>query len=150
MKTDTKYFGEVAYEEEDVLTFPRGLFGFEEERRFLLLPFAGEGTLLSLQSLAVPPLAFVMLDPFTLDENYAPELQPEDLRFLEVEDSHDLYYYVMCVVKDPVGDSTVNLRCPVAINGDTGRAIQVILEDDTYQMRHLLSTFHTEEGGAVC
>ena len=52
MQTNTKYFGAVTYEEEDVLTFPQGLFGFEEERSFLLLPFAGsDGNLLCFQSL---------------------------------------------------------------------------------------------------
>ena len=36
---DTKYFGRIEYAEEDVLEFPNGLFGFEAEKRFLLLPF---------------------------------------------------------------------------------------------------------------
>ena len=40
MKTNTKYFGEIEYDEEAVLIFPKGLFGFEEEQRFLLLPKA--------------------------------------------------------------------------------------------------------------
>lgn len=150
MKTNTKYFGEIDYEEDEILTFPKGVYGFEEEHRFLLLPFAGgENTLLSLQSLDTPQLAFVMVDPFALDPGYAPELQPEELRQLNVADSHDLYYYAMCVVKDPVSDSTVNLRCPVAINGDTCQGLQVIMEDEQYSMRHPLSEFGKGDG-AVC
>ena len=149
MKTDTRYFGEIAYEQDDVLTFPKGLFGFEEEQSFLLLPFAGNGTLFSLQSLQTPQLAFVMMDPFSLDGSYAPILQPEELKVLGVERSEDLFYYVMCVVKDPVSDSTVNLRCPVAINDD-GVAMQVILEDTSYHMRHLLSEFEQQEGEEPC
>ena len=39
MKLQTKYFGEIEYEESEILTFPVGLFGFEEEHQFLLLPF---------------------------------------------------------------------------------------------------------------
>ena len=151
MKTNTKYFGEIGYEEEEILTFPKGIFGFEDETRFLLLPFAGgNNNLLSLQSLATPPLAFVVLDPFSLDPSYTPVLQAEELRQMEVSDSQNLYYYVMCVVKDPVGDSTVNLRCPVVINGDTCKAMQVILEDETYQMRHLLSEFGRSEEESSC
>ncbi len=41
MKTETKYFGPVEYEQEEVISFPSGLFGFEEEKEFLMLPFAG-------------------------------------------------------------------------------------------------------------
>ena len=41
MKFETKYFGTVEVPPDEVITFPNGLFGFEEERSFLLLPFAG-------------------------------------------------------------------------------------------------------------
>lgn len=145
MNTNTKYFGNIEYDPEDALTFPRGLYGFEEEHTFLLLPFAGgNGGLFCLQSLTTPALAFVMMDPFSLEPDYAPVLQPEELSMLGVERNEDLCYFVMCVVKDPVADSTVNLRCPVAVN-DEGCAIQVILEDATYHMRHLLGDFGERE-----
>ena len=146
MKTETKYFGEVTYEQEELLTFPKGLYGFEDERSFLLLPFSETGTLFSLQSVKTPPLAFVVMDPFSLDGSYAPVLQPDELEFLKVERSEDLFYYVLCVVKEPVSESTVNMRCPVAIN-DSGEAMQVILENTSWHMRHQLSEFHQEDDG---
>jgi len=145
MKTQTKYFGEIEYGEDEVLHFPNGIFGFEEDKRFLLLPFKGNGTLFSLQSLQTPQLAFVLLDPFALNPSYAPVLQKEELEMLGVEKSEDLYFYTMCVVKDPVAESTVNLQCPVAVNGDTLQAAQVILEGSPYHMRHCLSEFEKEE-----
>ncbi len=149
MKTDTKYFGQIEYEKEDVLTFPKGLFGFEEEREFLLLPFSGEGTLFSLQSLRTPALAFVTVDPFTVKADYAPVLQPEELKEMGVEDSHELFFYTLCAVKDPVARSTLNLRCPIAIN-DNRQAMQVILEDERYGMRHLLSDVERREEEPPC
>ncbi len=145
MKTKTKYFGEIDYDEDEILSFPRGLFGFEDEQEFLLLPFSGEGTLFSLQSLKTAGLAFVAVDPFTVKPDYAPELQPEELEEMGVSDSHELYFYTLCAVKDPVARSTINLRCPIAINGDTRRAMQVILEDGNYGMRHLLSDVEKRE-----
>jgi len=129
----------VEYEPSDLLTFPKGLFGFEDEQEFLLLPFAGEGALYSLQSAKTPGLAFVAVDPFNLLEGYAPVLQEGELSELGVKESTDLYYYALCAVKSPPGDSTVNLRCPIAINSETRQAMQVILEDRRYGMRHLLS-----------
>lgn len=151
MKLSTKYFGEIDYDESDILTFPKGLFGFEEEQAFLLLPFSeSEGTLLCLQSVQTPALAFVAINPFGLDPSYAPILQPEELRALEVSDSHDLCFYTLCVVKSPVSSSTVNLKCPVAINDQTGRAMQVILDTDAYGMRHLLSEFGKKGAQETC
>lgn len=147
MKLQTKYFGEIDYEAGELLTFPGGLFGFEDEHEFLLLPFDGSaGTLLCFQSVHTPALAFVAMDPFALHADYAPVLQPQELEALGVKDSQELGYYVLCVVKKPVSDSTVNLKCPVAINPDTRVARQVILDTDDYEMRHPLAQFGTKEG----
>lgn len=146
MKLDTKYFGQVEYDPKDVLHFPKGLFGFEDEQAFLLLPFEGNGTLFSLQSVSTPGLAFVAVDPFALHPEYAPVLQPDELEELEVQESTHLFYYTLCAVKNPVSQSTVNLRCPIAINDEKHKAMQVILEDERYGMRHLLSDVNSREG----
>jgi len=138
LKIESKYFGQVEYEPEELLIFPRGLFGFEDEREFLLIPFQGEGTLYSLQSVRTPGLAFVAVDPFSLLAGYAPVLQDAELRELGVAESRELFFYALVSVKAPAGDSTVNLRCPIAINGESRQAMQVILEDRAYGMRHLL------------
>lgn len=147
MKLQSKYFGEIEYVEDDILTFPYGLFGFEEEHQFLLLPFEGSaGTLLCFQSIQTPALAFVAMDPFSLLPDYTPVLQPHELEEMGVSDTQELAFYVLCVVKKPVADSTVNLKCPVAIHPDSRVARQVILDSDAYEMRHPLAQFGNEEG----
>ena len=151
MKVQSKYFGEIDCEKEDILTFPAGLFGFEEEREFLLLPFEGSAaTLLCFQSLQTPALAFVAMDPFALRHDYHPALPEGELRSLGAKRIEELCFYTLCVVRQPVGESTVNLRCPVVINPRTRQAIQVILESGEYQMHHRLSEFGEGEGGAPC
>ena len=147
MKLQSKYFGEIEYLDEDLLSFPAGLFGFEKEHQFLLLPFEGSaGTLLCFQSIQNPALAFVAMDPFALMPDYTPVLQPNELKDLGVSDNQELGFYVLCVVKNPVSDSTVNLKCPVAINPNTRVARQVILETEAYEMRHPLGHFRSGEG----
>ena len=151
MKLQTKYFGEIEYDADDILSFPNGLYGFDDEHEFLLIPFEGsEGSLLCLQSRKNSALAFILMDPFALQPDYTPVLQRAELSALGVKDSGDLCYYVMCVVKQPVGDSTVNLKCPVAINPDTRVCVQVILDSEEYQMRHLLSGLKNGKGAIEC
>ncbi len=65
---------------------------------------------------------------------------------MQVKDSRELCYYALCVVKNPVSNSTVNLKCPVVVNEDTRRCMQVILDADEYNMRHLLAEFEEKEG----
>lgn len=146
-KLQTKYFGEVDYEAGDVIHFPDGLFGFEEEQGFLLLPFDGGG-MLCLQSVKTPALAFVALDPFTLKPDYAPELEPSDLKAFGVKEAGDLGFYVLCAVKNPVSASTVNLKCPLVIHPETREARQIIME--RYEMRHPLAEFGRGEEAAPC
>ena len=149
LKLQTKYFGEVEYETADILRFPAGIFGFEEEHSFLLLPFEGSGGgMLCLQSIQTPALAFVVLDPFSLKPDYAPELEEAELRQFGVEEVGDLGFYVLCVVKNPVADSTVNLKCPLVIHPETREARQVIME--RYEMRHPLAEFSRREEAAPC
>lgn len=151
MKLKTKYFGEIECEQEDLINFPVGLFGFDEEHQFVIMPFEGSGgTLLCLQSTVTPTLAFVVMDPFALKPDYEPRLQPSELKELGVEKEEELCFYVLCVVKHPVGDSTINLKCPVAINVHTAMARQIILETDEYDMRHLLSELGSKEEAAKC
>lgn len=149
MELQTKYFGGIKCEEKDVLHFPEGVFGFEEEKEFLLMPFeGGDGSLLCLQSVTTPGLAFVAMDPFQLSPAYAPVLPEKELKQLGVTQSTDLCYYSFCVVKTPISQSTVNFKCPIAINDVSRRAKQVML--DQYEMRHLLSEFSKKREDTPC
>ena len=142
MLYSTKYFGTIDHDSADALSFPNGLFGFEEEKEFLLLPFHGsEGNLLCFQSTKTPSLAFVAMNPFSLKPDYAPVLSGEELRWMGAASSRELCYYALCAVREPVAESTVNLRCPVVVNPDRRLAAQVILEGGGYQMRHRLAEF---------
>lgn len=149
LKLQTKYFGEVEYKAEDIIRFPAGIIGFEEEQAFLLLPFESSGgRMLCLQSVKTPALAFVVLDPFSLQPDYAPELEQAELKQFGVTDAGELGFYVLCAVKNPVSASTVNLKCPVAVHPGTREARQVIME--RYEMRHPLAEFGRGEEAASC
>ena len=149
MRLPSKYFGEIEYESKDVIHFASGLFGFEEEQEFLLMPFDGSGGgMLCLQSVKTPALAFVVLDPFTLKPDYDPVLETGELRQLGVSEVGDLGFYVLCAVKNPVSASTVNLKCPLVIHPETRQARQIIME--RYEMRHPLAEFSRGEEAAPC
>lgn len=137
------------YEPEEQIHFAEELPGFPDERDFLILPFAGsEKNMLCLQSVATPVLAFVLLDPFSLCPEYMPELTEEELKALEVESMEELVFYVLSTLRTPVETSTVNLRCPLAINPHTLQARQIIMDAERYSMRSPLSSFRG--GGDRC
>ena len=147
----TQYFGEIECDESELFTFPAGLPGFEEEHAFLLIPFAeSSGNMFSLQSATSPALSFIVMDPFTLDADYAPELTATELRQLNVEKWQDLSYCVLCAPRSPVGESTVNLRCPIAVNLNTRQGKQIVMDSPRYGMRHPLAQFSHREESSSC
>lgn len=142
MELNTRLFGRISYEPEDVIAFPGGIPSFEEEHEFLLLPVEGsDGVLFGLQSVATPTLSFMLMNPFALDPSYAPLLREGERRLLQVQSDQELCFYVLCAMKRPLSSSTVNMKSPIALNPDQRIATQVILDTEQYHMRHPLSEF---------
>ena len=143
MKIHTDYYGEIDYDKEDLLTFPEGLFGFPDLKYYLPLCLSDDDdSMLLLQSTEQPEVVFLFINPVFLVPEYLPKLTSEELSYLEVSDSGELSYYVICVIKeDNSMDNTINLKCPIAINPHTLMGMQIILENSTYGFRHKLDSF---------
>ena len=136
-------YGAVEYSPEDLITFSDGIFGFPKLTDYLLLRM-GEGdddSILLMLSVEDPHVVFVLINPFFLCPDYSPSLAPQELDCLDVKDSGDLSYYVICVVRDEYLENTVNLKCPLAINPQTRCGIQLILENGSYEYCHRLGDF---------
>ena len=143
-----------SFNEDDLITFQEGLFGFEEFKRFLPVSVEeNSDAVLSLQSVEDENLSFIIMNPFLLKEDYIPQLSEADKKALGVADDEELAYYVLCVARTPSEESTVNLKCPVVVNPNTRQARQVILEKGAYGFRHTLkelSEEYMDKEGASC
>lgn len=148
MIVHTKYYGDLEYTKEDLFFFPDGLFGFTELKYYLPLCMNEEDdAFLLLQSTEEPEIAFIVINPVFLCPDYAPNLTSQELSYLEVADCEELSYFSICVLKTPYTESTVNLKCPIAINPTTHKGLQVIMENCPYGYRHKLSSFASMEQG---
>ena len=145
MTINNKYFGSIEYSPEEKICFPEGLFGFEEERDFLPIPFEEDSdTLICLQSLGDENLCFILLNPFHFFADYNPRISDADRSAIGSPKDEDISYYVIGVFREQLGDSTVNLKAPIAVNARTRDARQIILEDSIYTFRHSLGELKKE------
>lgn len=136
MVAKTKYFDEITYEADDILTLESGLFGFEKFTKFLTIPFEPENdSVLSLQSLEDPELSFILMNPFGLFSDYDPKPSPDDLKSLGAAEESALSYYVIAVLRDTLTESTLNLKAPLVVNAFDHVGKQVILPQDKYKFR---------------
>ena len=143
MTIQTEY-GAVEYEKDDLVMFSDGLFGFPKLTQYLLLNLnEDDDSMLLLMSVEEQRAEFVLINPFLLCPDYDPQLAPEELACLGVDDRDELSYYTICVVRENYLENTVNLKCPLVINPQTRHGIQVILENSPYEYRHKLCSFST-------
>lgn len=147
MEIKTQYFGTISCSEKEFIHFSDGLFGFIDLKNYVPLAFQDNSdALISLQSVEDEAVSFIIMNPFQLYADYSPVLSEEDKKLLDASYNEDnISYYVICVIQDSMEDSTVNLKCPIAVNTDTREARQIILDNALYKFRHLIKDFVKKE-----
>ncbi|NQU42035.1 flagellar assembly protein FliW [bacterium] len=141
MKIDTTRFGQIEVPEETVLNLPDGVLGLCETKRYVLLEHDSEGTPFKwLQAVDNPDLAFIVMDPNLVVEDYRVEFEEETAEKLGVEKpGADLA--MMAIVNIPRENPiamTVNLRAPIVVQVQKRVGWQIVLPDEDYPIRHRL------------
>ena len=135
MKINTKYFGDVEFEESDVINFPTGIFGFEQFSKYILIRFDDDNhTMFCLQGIEEGAPVFIVFNPFEIVDDYAPELTENDKADIECTNEDSAEYYVIANVTQPMENTVVNLKSPIVINSENKLAKQIIM--DKYDLRH--------------
>ena len=125
---------------EQPLQFVEPLPGFDHEQRYTFTPIDEHGLLFSLRSVSDPGLRFVLTQAHSFFDDYAPQLTPEVGESLGAADDVDgeLDVLVMLTISTGLLEATANLRAPIVVCASTGRALQVVLEDDSLPMQRRL------------
>lgn len=135
---ETKYFGQIEYLPQAVVEFRKGLFGFEQERQFLLIDRQDLKPLIFLQSLATPGLCFLSLPIRVISPDYQLEMTAEDRDRLALKRKPEIGRDVAClaIVNLRESGTVVNLLAPLVIDLETQHAIQAIVSGQGYSHEH--------------
>ena len=130
MKVDTYLFGSVEIDAEKIITFPKGLVGFEGCTRYTLVQEGGQGSSFTLQSLEDPALAFQIVDPTTIGFNYELALTEEENALLQSPAAEDVAVMQVLYKKEGEGKAGIapNLRAPLLINLQAKVGLQKVME----------------------
>lgn len=137
MKVKTTRFGEFEVAEDRIITFPSGIIGFPDEKRYIILDHDLKTPFKWLQSVDNPGLAFVVIDPRLFRPDYNPKVRVNDIAEIFPDNVDDLV--VMAIVSIPYGNAqamTANLQGPLIVNASNMLGRQVILTGDEYHTRH--------------
>ena len=148
MTIQTKFHGQLKTQQNQTWDFPKGVPGFENEKEFVLLPIEKNDIFQVLQSTETPAVAFIIVNPYTIVEDYSFKVDEPTINLLDIKSEEDVFILGVLSVKEPFETSTINLQAPLIFNATTRKAKQMILNDNTFSMRHPIGTQLTTEGEA--
>lgn len=138
MKINTRIFGEIEISDDKIITFPNGIIGFPEMKRFALLHDEEKGTkagIRFLQSVEEPGFAMPVMDPLIVKPDYDPEVEDELLAVAGNITSENLLVLVTVTVPGDLTKMSVNLQGPFIINIEENKACQIIVENADYPVK---------------
>lgn len=140
MMVKTKHFGEMYIDENGIIDFPEGIPGFDELKKYILLSPASEASPFKwLQSVEDSTVSFAVADPFYIKSDYEVNLDDNVLKTLMIEDQKDVLVLSIVLVPSDASKASINFKAPVIINLNKKKAMQVILDTDTYGVRHYIA-----------
>lgn len=132
MNIQTKYFGDVTIAEAEIIKFPNGLPGFPDQKSFTLINIPDNPTFLVLQSITEASIAFIVMPPLELYQDYEIKIDDTTLELLEIESERDVSILGIMTLKEKFFDSTINLQAPIIINHTKRLAKQYITNNKNY------------------
>ncbi|HBM75094.1 MAG TPA: flagellar assembly protein FliW [Clostridiaceae bacterium] len=139
----SKFFGDIEINKDDIIYFEDGLLGFEDVKKFVLIDISEKSSFKCLQSVDRNEIAFIIISPWDVEENYRMDIADEELSSLKDADlSNLLVYSIVTISQDGM---TANLIGPVILNMKTKMGKQVVLNDSKYNTKHVIKGFEKKE-----
>ena len=126
--------GKIEIEDDKIITLEKGMIGFPDLNHFALIYDEEKekkyNSIMWLQSMDDPDIAFPVMMPHIVKEDYNPNVSEEMIAPLGKLTPENTYILVTVTVPKNIEDFSVNLKAPVVINMDNRKGVQMIVEDD--------------------
>lgn len=139
MKLVTVKFGEIEVSDDLVFDFIEPVLGYEHLSKFTLLDCNQESPFKWLQSVEDMTVSFPVTIPALFGIDYTFVIPQEQTTVIGLEDVEDvLILNIANIPSNSPENATVNLLGPLIINVKNKKAIQMILNEGNYGVRHKL------------
>ena len=135
MNMQTSRFGQVQFQEDDVLNFPEGILGFGELKRFVLVDDPTDEIFAWLQACDEATIAFPVLEPELFTESYKVNLSRTDMESIKIKNDDKFRLFSIVTIPDDPTKMTANLKAPVVVNVAQRLARQCVLQDNNLAIR---------------
>ncbi len=138
MKFKAARFGEIEIKEKEIIILPKGVLGFSQLTRYVVVQREEFAPFKWFQSVEDPNVAFVITDPKQFFPNYKLEINEKELEELNYTNSSDLITYVIITVPQDANLASADLLGPLVINPKRRLAKQAVMPNSPYTTKHYL------------
>jgi flagellar assembly factor FliW len=132
MLLKTRCFGEVQIKKEEIIRFTEPILGLGKYNQYILIENRSVFPTFWLQSVDNLELAFPVVSPFFVDENYSIRLNACDFEDIKLKKFNDVIILTLLVVPQDISSIRTNLRAPIIYNSTEKLAKQVVLQEEKY------------------
>ena len=135
---NSKIHGEIKYEEKDIITFNKGLLGFNELKNYFLVDLEGLEPFKLLHSLENEEVGMIVISPYDFFKDYEIELNEETITNLNIKLSEEVMIVNTVTLNSNPKKITTNLQGPIIINISNNLGEQIIVDSSKYKIKEPL------------
>ncbi|MDD3594609.1 MAG: flagellar assembly protein FliW [Candidatus Gastranaerophilales bacterium] len=139
MILNTTKFGEVEVNEDYIFDFVEPILGYEDLKKFALVDYDNDSPFKWLQSIENLELALPVTIPAFFGINYQFTIPDEKVALLQAGNADDiLSLNITNIPKGQPQEATVNLVAPIVVNINNKKAMQLVLSNTDFSVKHKL------------
>lgn len=135
MEFISKVHGKINYEEKNIITFKKGIPGFSELKKFVIVEMEDYEPFKLLHSLENSEVALIVTSPYEFYEDYEIKLKDETINNLNIKEPCEVMVISTVTLNSDVKKITMNLQGPIVINTSNNLGEQIIIDNSKYKVK---------------
>lgn len=120
------------------LVFEKGLPGFENYKNFEINEIEENQKFKVINSIDDKNIGFIAVSPFDIKKDYEIKLDDDTINSLKIDKPEEVLLLNIVTLGKKLENSTVNLKAPLVISIKNNLGVQLILQDDKYNIKEPL------------
>lgn len=120
------------------VVFEKGLPGFESHKNFEINDIEENQKFKVVNSLDDKSVGFIVVSPFDIKKDYEIKLDMDTINSLKIDKPEEVLLLNIVTLGKKLEDSTVNLKAPLVMSVKNKLGVQLILQDDKYDIKEPL------------
>ena len=139
IELETAKFGKVEIDKKSVFNFVMPIIGFNGLKKYAIIDYKPDSPFKWLQSLEDMELAFPVTLCSFFNIDYQFDIPDEEAEKLGIETADDVLVFNIANIpsSNPQG-ATINMLAPIIVNLNNKKAMQIVLKNTEFEVRHKL------------